>query len=261
MSDAPRRLRVDARALFDALTARDASVLGSYLDLRTGAVFQLLDPVLTGGDNESIEAAMDQEPTRYASIPTYDREYRLMCAFAEEVEDEDLAAALDQALRGGTAFRAFHALLGSYPTVTELWAAYRQQALVRWAVAWLRTLGFEPDWELPTVGPMGAVLAHDAPRLGLHHLLLLGGDRPDVGADGTLRRTIIAASASEARVLFKRFARQLCDYRGEPWRSRYVRDLDSFERDGVRLRQDGERVDLEVVLQRDLLVRFGIPAS
>lgn len=248
----PRHLKVDGRALLDALTAREAAVLGSYLDLRTGAVFQLLDPALTGADNEAIEAAMDQEPGRFARIPLYEREYRLMCAFVEQVDDEELASDLDQALRGRGAFNAFHQRLGSDPAVADQWADHRQQALVRWAIAWLATLGVVPEWEVEEqpAAPTG---------VQLHHLLALGSHPPD--PDGVVRCALTASSAAEARRLFKRFARQLCDYRGEPWRSRYVRDLDSFERDGVRLRQDGERVELELRVEPAVLARFGLTRS
>lgn len=258
MGEDLRRLKVDARALLDALTARDVAVLGSYLDLRTGRVFQLLDPVLTGDDNEAIEAAMDQEPKRYARIPPFDREYRLMCAFAEELEDEALANALDQALRGRAAFRDFHALLERAPGTAAEWKNYRHEALVRWAIAWLNTLGIEPEGDLPEAPPPLP------PReIDLLHLLLLGHGAPGLSEAGTIRRTLHAGSEAEARRLLVRFARQLCDSRGEPWQSRYVRGLDRFERDGFRLLRIGDRIEFEVVMAPEVLARFGItlPAS
>lgn len=256
MGEDHRQLEVDARALLDALTVRDGSVLGSYLDLRTGAVFQLLDPVLTGADNEAIEAAMDQEPARYARVPVFDREYRLMCAFAEQIEEEPLASALDQALRGRAAFRDFHALLDAAPWAAARWADYRREALLAWLTAWLRSLGIEPQDDLRSATPPPS----DEGEVGLLHLLLLGQGEDRPAPDGTIRRTLQAGSEAEARRLLVRFARQLCDARGEPWRNRYVRDLETFERDGFRLRRVQDRVELEVLLGPEVLARFGIGA-
>src|SRR5690606_42018661 len=106
------------------------------------------------------------------------------------------------------------------------------RALVRWVTAWLRSLGVEPEGDLLAAEPS------PEGEIGLLHLLLLGHGGRAPGADGAIRRTVHAGSVEEAQRLLLRFARQLCDARGEPWRTRYVRDLETFERDGFRLRRE-----------------------
>jgi len=238
-----RTLRVDARAILDALTARDAHILGSYLDLRTGAVFQLVDPISSGTDNEAVETAMDQEPDRYVAVPLFDREYRLMCAFAEDLDDEDLATALDGALRGKNAFRRFQHEVNAH-AATVLWRDYRQEALVKWALDWLHSLNIGPDWDLPEP-------ESDTEVPGLFHLLLLG-DRTQDG--DVVKKKVSLGDPAQARRFFLRAARQLCEFRGEPWRA--LRGSEVFEREGIKLLVDGVEIRLEVRVSseiRDLL--------
>ncbi len=239
-----RTLRVDARAILDALTARDAHILGSYIDLRTGAIFQLVDPVSSGMDNEAVEAAMDQEPDRYVVVPPFDREYRLMCSFAEDVDDEDLATTLDSALRGKNAFRQFQHEIGVHGAVTQ-WRDYRREALVKWALDWLHSLNIDPVWSLPEP-------ESDAPVAGLFHLLLLG--------ERTIEHEVVQtrvklADSADARRFFLRAARELCEFRGEPWRP--LRGAETFEREDIKLVQDGAEILLEARVPAEISKQLG----
>ena len=246
MTGTRQSLQVDARAILDALTARDAHILGSYLDLRTGAVFQLVDPKASGTDNEAIEAAMDQEPHRYAAVPLFDREYRLMCAFAEEVDDEQLAVKLDGVLRGQNAFRGFHHEIGASGASSK-WVKYRQDALVKWALDWLHSLNIDPEWDLAKPEP-----EPEAQVAGLFHLLLLG-ERST--RDGVVHIRVVVTDPLAARRFFQRSARQLCEFRGEPWGA--LQGSDVFEREGIRLALTGSEIELEVRVPADITSLLG----
>lgn len=218
-----RKLRIDARGLLAALTARDEGLLGSHLDLVEGTLLRLYDPAVVGRDNEHVEERIDAEPDRYAKVPLYTREYRLMTEFVDEVEDDDLARLLDTALSGREAFRRFDAVLGAWPTERGRWIAYREDALARWAVAWLRSLGIEPDWDrfVPPEGP------DEAPAL--LRVALAGG-------------TLEAPDEAAAQALVVRIARELAEIRREPFRARSVRGRTWVVRGTVEIRRVGRTV-------------------
>src|SRR5215510_8997604 len=124
-----RTLRIDDRALLAALTARDEGLVGTYLDLEDGALLRLYDRAVVGRSNDPLEQRIDEEPDRYAKVPLYAREFRLMAEFVDSVEDDDLARLLDAALGGRNAFRRFDAVLDGWPTEQARWASFREDAL------------------------------------------------------------------------------------------------------------------------------------
>jgi hypothetical protein len=223
-----RKLRIDARALLAALTSRDEGLLGTHLDLVEGVLLRLYDPAVVGRDNEQVEERIDAEPDRFAKVPLYTREYRLMTEFVDQVEDDDLARLLDTALSGREAFRRFDAVLGGWPTERARWAAYREDALARWAVAWLRALGLEPDWDrfVPPEEP------DDVPAL---LRVALAGGRLEV------------ADEAAAQALVVRLARELAEIRREPFRARGVRGRSRVVRGSVEIRRDGRTVTVAVL--------------
>jgi hypothetical protein len=95
-----RPLNVDPVALLAALTARDEGLVGTYVDLEDGALLRLYDPAIVGRSNDDVEQRLDDEPHRYARVPLFSREYRLLTEFVDTVEDDDLARLLDAALGG-----------------------------------------------------------------------------------------------------------------------------------------------------------------
>jgi len=232
-----RPLEVDADVLLRALTARDEGLLGTYLDLATGELLRLVDPAVAGRDNETVEGRLDDEPDRYARVPVYNREYRLMTSFVDTVRDDDLARLLDTALSGREAFRRFEAVLRGWPQDLARWRAFREAAHTRWAAAWLRSIGIEPVWSKKDVPEE----VQQAPVL----LVLAAGEQED-SPDGRLVRVLHAGSHDEARALFTRAVRQLCELRAEPFRARALRGATRFAVDGIELEREGRTVRLRL---------------
>ncbi len=235
MGDTRRKLRLDGRALLEALVARDEGLLATYVDLEEGGFVRLYDPAVTGRDNERVLALVDADPDRYGEVPPYTRTYRLMAEFVDTVEDDHLARLIDMALSGKEAFRRFDAVLAGWPAEQARWRSFRQDALARWAAAWLRSLGVEPDWELPIPPEAPA----DVPDI------LLVALRGAAAAPRT--RTLQVGSEAEARALFQRLARQLCELRAEPFRARRLRGSSRFARGAIELRYAGHEVTLTIL--------------
>jgi hypothetical protein len=246
-------LPVEMHDLINAMTWRDGSVLGSYVDLQTGAVIHLIDPAYSGEPIEAIERALDAEPDRYAAIPTYDREYRLMLQFSEHIDDDEAAVALDVALRGKGAFRSFKDVVGRSGLLDE-WREFRQAALMRWAIDWLGQLGYSPDWDLPDP----AQPTEEVPRVGLLYLVLLGGDRAIV--DGVVTRRIDLQTVGQAKGLFRAVVRDLCELRSEPYSGRYVRQ-GHFEREGLSVKREDSAVVLSIGVDAGIAALFGLPPT
>ncbi len=199
-------------------------------------LLRLYDPAVTGRDNEALLSRIDAEPDRYAEVPRFTRMYRLMTEFVDTVGDDHLARLLDTALTSREAFRRFEGVLGAWPQEQARWRAYRQAALIRWVVAWLRSLRIEPDWELP--------LPPDEASPSVPELLqvaLLGAPA------GSGARVYEAPSEDEARERFVRLARQLCELRCEPFLARTLEGRTRFARGGIEIRRERRRVILSVL--------------
>ncbi|MEZ4237211.1 MAG: UPF0158 family protein [Myxococcota bacterium] len=236
-----REVAVDAASLIAALTARDEGLVGTYLDLREGELLRLFDPAVVGRDNEPVERRIDADPDRYAKIPLYSREYRLMTEFVDTVEDDDLAHRLDAALAGGSAFRSFDAVLAGWPAERVRWGQYREAALVRWATAWLRSLDVEPRWVGARWADPAATGAAEVPYLLQIALRGAPGDQDDA-----MVRTLRCSSEQQAQATFLRLARELCDLAAEPFRVRAWRGRSRITRGAVEIRRDGTTVTLSL---------------
>jgi hypothetical protein len=217
-----RLLSVDRDTLLQAVTARGEQLLGTWLELADGSLHALID-----GDESSegraFEARMDADPDGFSKVPLYAREYRLMGEFVETVEDDGLAAALDAALAGREAFRRFDEVLQANPAEQSRWTVFRTDALVAWAAAWLRSQGISVAWADPSTPPveLPAILG-----------LLL--------REGAVART--AADRHEARDVFVRLCREVCELSREPFRKSDVRGRTRFARAGVEVILEGNRV-------------------
>ena len=234
MEGARRILRLDAFVVLEALVARDEGLLATYVDLDNGQLLRLYDPAVTGRANEGTLSTVDQNPDRYAEVPRYTRMYRLMTDFVDTVHDDHLARLLDTALTGREAFRRFEMVLAGWPAEQARWSAFREAALVHWAVSWLRSIGIEPDWDrdLPPEAP--------AEIPALLQVALQGVVDPDGG------RRFDAGDEEAATSLFLRLSRQLCELRCEPFHGRFLRGRTRFSRGGVEIRREGSTVVLVV---------------
>ncbi|MEQ1570248.1 MAG: UPF0158 family protein [Myxococcota bacterium] len=226
-----RPLPLDARSLLTALTARDEGLVGTYLDLERGELMRVFDAAVVGRSNDALEQRIDDDPDRYAKVPLYTREYRLMAEFVDSVEDDDLARQLDAALGGRNAFRRFDAVLDGWPVERARWTGYREDALARWAETWLRGLGFEPVWERPA-----AVAAPMPTTPSLVEILIRGAPTPAGG------RCWTAASEADAQAAFVRACRELCELEREPFPARLARRRPRFVRGAVEIRREGATV-------------------
>lgn len=234
MSGVRRPVPIDQSALLAALVARDEGLLATFVDLQTGDLVRLFDPAVTGRHNTNVWSRIDKEPERYAEIPRYTRQFRLMQDFVDLVDDDDLARLLDTALTGNEAFRKFEVLLAAWPKEQSRWVTFRHQTLVRWAVSWLRSLDVEPAWAegLPEVSPL------DVPDL-----LRVALEAPGTGG----RRTVQLETVGQATQMFLMLCRQLCELRREPFRARRVRQLHRFRRGGIEIARDDRAVTLALV--------------
>lgn len=224
-----RALHIDAPSLLAAAVARDEGLLGTYLDLQRGVLLRVYDPSLAGHSNDATEALLDADPDRYAKVPLYIREYRLMTEFVDRADD-DLARQLDAALAGREAFRRFEVVLAGWPEEQARWRQFREDALVRWLVGWLHSLEIDPIWDLPV--PVDEPF--DVPWL--LRVALRGG------SDGT--RSIPCEDLAAAKQMFMRLARELCELRREPVLTRTLRNATRFARGGIEIRREGTVVTL-----------------
>jgi len=233
MNGERRAVPIDEPVLLAALVARDEGLLATFVDLDNGKLMRLFDPAVTGRDNDAVWARIDQAPERYAEIPRYTREFRLMQDFVDLVDDDDLARLLDTALSGREAFRKFEQLLAAWPREHARWKEFRRDALLRWGVAWLRSLDCEPPW------------ARDMPEES-------GLDVPEIlrvaleARGGAGERTVHLESADLAIRLFVQLSRQLCELRREPLLARHVRQLQRFRRGGVEISRDDLAVTITI---------------
>ena len=140
-----------------------------------------------------------------------------------------------------------------------------QAHLLEQALAWLDTLGIDPQFELATarrprpLGRPGRALGQ--PAVGLFDLLLLGGTEPEPD-EPVVSRRFLAASREQAQAVFVRVARELCEHHGQPWRRDVVEAQSRYEVGRTRLALEGKTVRLEIDVAAGLRSLFqpGRPA-
>lgn len=126
----------------------------TYLNRHTGQFVTVTDEggVLTEGEvpeglfdrrpDEALHAAEALMSGEWLALPSKleIHEYRILERFSSGVEDPEVRAALQQAIRGRGAFRRFKEVIHEYG-IAEAWYEYRQQSLEAIAVAWLEASG------------------------------------------------------------------------------------------------------------------------
>jgi hypothetical protein len=254
-----RRLRIDMQALIDAMAMPEDVPWRSFLDLRAGVIVEV------GAESEDELDAVERpevelDPERYHEIPLLEsrEEYDVMAAFAASAEDDELCDQLGDALHGRGAFSRFRRVVDSEPGLRECWFAFRRDELIRRARRWLASLDVEPLYETAEAAEPSPAPAPATPPIGLLDLLLLGGpDGKTELLDGRVLRQIHAPTASEARRLFTRVARELCWHFDRPWRKRYVEGETAFDIDRAHLVIHGTLVQLWVEVPLATWKAFG----
>jgi Uncharacterised protein family (UPF0158) len=258
--DALRTLFVRMDEILDAIdTYGDDTRF--YLDTETGEVSLWMNPLHTGE-----EAAFDPHDDRYAQIPQrVSREsYRDMERFVLAIDEEDVRRELQRAIEGKGAFDRFRRALSGYPDLRARWEQGKRDALLAEAVAWLATLGIEPQYELRPIAGTRPGSGAGTPQhlqgqaaVGLLDLLLLGG--PDGRKEllgERVRRVHVSPTPEHARKVFSRIARELAEQHGLAWRKRMIEDTNAFEIERYTVTHAGRRVELAVEVPRPVRVAF-----
>jgi hypothetical protein len=217
-----RRLYVDMNALLEAMDSR-AEQPAFVFDTLTGEIALALEPTLAplAGWQD------DDEDGGFVPIPRALGEPGPRAP--QTLEDHDLRQA-------------------------------HQAHLLEQALAWLETLGIDPQFELATarrprpLGRPGRSLGQ--PAVGLFDLLLLGGTDP-VADEPVVSRRFLAASFEQAQAVFVRVARELCEHHGQPWRRDVVEAQSRYEVGRTRLALEGKTVRLEIDVAAGLRALFG----
>lgn len=259
-----RRRRIDLQALIDAMTLPEEVPWQSFLDLRDGAIVEV-DLENEDERDETIEPSeVAADPERYLEIPRLEsqEEYDIMAAFAASDDDDEVCERLGDALQGRGAFSRFRRLVDSDGELRERWFAFRGDQLIEHARRWLASLDVEPlDDAAGNAKPATAptpVPAPATPAIGFLDLLLLGApDGKTELLEGQVLRQIRAPSASEARRIFTRVARELCWHFDRPWRKRYVTEQTAFDIDRAHLTIDGDVVQLWIDVTPTTWKAFG----
>lgn len=261
-SDARRTLRVDPLAVAEAMESPE-NAFRSYLDLQTGEVLIVSLDRMSFDSPDPVEQHIEDDPDRYAAIPQVEsrEEYERMRAFAEEsIADRRLRARALEALRGKGAFARFKDTIGQDAAVRDAWYAHRDEWLLREAMRWLHEIGIEPEVALPSrvpIPPEAPAAGPPTARLELVHVLLLGGANGagDV-VDGSVRRRIRTRRADDARAVFQRLARDLCELRGIPWRDQLIDRETTLVIEDIRLDVIGDDVEVTVRIPDDVARAF-----
>lgn len=240
-----RKLRIDIDGIIDAATA--APELGEpFLDHTTGEVAWRSD---LADENDDLGRAIEQDPDRFVLVPRYESrdEFDLMRRFADSVGEADVRKLLDVALGGKGSSSRFRDVIGGYPDLEALWREARDAALLEHVKAWLSGIGIEPSFERRKFEAPDIVPRPPETRIGLFDLLLLGAPEGKTELlEGRVSRQIGLPGPSEARALFKRLARELCEHHGVAWRNRFIEGESTYEVGRAHLTVEDCTVYLEV---------------
>lgn len=183
--------------------------------------------------------------------------------FIATLDELDVQRNLRQALQGKGAFRRFRDTLHGYPDLRARWQRAHHEHQLQRALDFLEQLGIAPIYELryPVPGTTAAPAPPPPqrhPRVGLHHLLLLGSPtgRPEL-LDGCVHRCIRLRSPRQARTQFEQLAREIMELHGLAWRRSTVDGLDTIAIDPFRLELDGNTVRLATAVPGPVWDAFG----
>ena len=262
-----RSMKVDMVELLFAMEGTGIPSANNLLDMETGEVRMYLEPDITDEEDAELEALLDAEPERFEEIPEIPsrEKWEVMAAFAEELDEEDLAELFAVALQGRGAFSRFFDLLRRYPDLDLRWREKERAFLLEEATAWLASVGIKATHDpLPPLEPPGPPKAAPSrkqdrgPRIGLLHLLLLGipaGGHEVSG--GVVLREVSAPSPGRARAIFKTVAMDLYEHHGIAWRKAFIKGRDRIEVEGVELALEGALVKLRFPVSKEVAGSFG----
>lgn len=237
--------------LIEAMTRTPELV--ATIDLASGEIDLL--PLESTLMEEEVDPGEDR-----VEIPRIDTpaQYEWMREFAARIDEDDVRQQLEDALDGRGAFGRFRRTIERYPDLAAHWERGRAERVIEDARLWLTSLDIDADLPVPAV-----VRSSDPPRgprqapVGLLDLLLLGApDGRTEMLEGRTYRVFVAGSPAEARAVFKRAARELCEWHGTAWRNRFIEGRDRYEVDRFLLTIEGTRVDLAVEVSGALWKAF-----
>jgi hypothetical protein len=247
-----KKLRVNMLGLLDGLQTSPRDPIRYYFDLETGEVTDILVPDPSAfaelGIDEEERQTFESNPDRYNRVPNVSgrTQYRWMEEFVDGVEEPEITSQLRIALAGRGAFSRFRQVLGQWPDLEQRWQALRRELLVQEVCEWLASLDVEPEYELPAMEspPPSSSSGGLRSKVSLIHLLAIGTLGAELGVvDGKVHRVIRARTPSDARGLFRSFAREWCEMRGIGWRNRFIEGKNEFELEDLTLRVNDTAVE------------------
>jgi hypothetical protein len=267
MGEELRPLHVDMDAILDGFRRTHDDPFVPHLDLDTGAVrFDSSGDDLMGHDEDDDQLDDDTRlirahPRRFAEVPRIEghEDHRVMERVAQGVAEADVRALLLVALQGKGAFGRFRDVLGGYPDLQAQWRRAQHEAHLKEARHWLHMLGLAPTFQLrlppPEVAPRVSAQP-PAVRPSLMHVLLLGFRSGEPERGGKVTR-VLAMGKGRGREGFRRLARELCEWKGLGWRSRFVEGKSSFAVDDITVMHTDDDVVVTVEVPAVVLRQFG----
>jgi hypothetical protein len=238
--------------LLDSMTmGRDTR---SFLHVESGEIRTVLSEA--GWRDE--EADDELYGPSWTEIPRAEGEYGWMGGFAESVAEEELRERLLDAIRGRGAFRRFKDVLQEHGDERARWFAYRRERTLAEALAWLESIGIEPEYELRPLAAAAQPTAARPPQVDLLDLLVVGAPEGKTELiEGRVRRRIELVDTARAKRAFRDVARQICGYYGVAYRKRDVADGSSFDVERMHLRVRGTVLELDIDVSADDYLRYG----
>ena len=246
-------MSVEMDELLDAFDERSESVV-MFFNRETGEVGTWVDSEI----DESPQ--LDPDDPDWVEIPRADArdDIREIERFVETLDELDVQRQLRHALQGRGAFRRFRDTLHGYPDLHARWETAHRDHRLQQARDFLADLGIEPLFELRRPAPAPAQPSQPKhPRIGLHHLLLLGSPNGKTELiEGRVHRCIRLRSPQQARKQFEQLAREIMELHGLAWRRSAVDGRDTLEFDPFHLRLEGDCVWLATAVPRAIWDAF-----